>query len=178
MIHVLNKSKIPSVAKIVRIPGSSSAETFYSVPSPSDSSASLRINATTRYGEEARLSSSLIVNKSLRKLTVYLRRAINPLGSVKAVIRSSDDRIVASFNEVVDSSNLPTTFTPITFTLTNPYVIQSGDRILIEYSGPDRVDIQVWKTDQFDGSATRRTRYDINGYTGGNSEDIAGSMST
>ena len=178
MIHVLNKSKIPSIAKIVQIPGSSTAETFYSVPPPGNSSASLRISATTRLGEEARLSSSLIVNKSLRKLTVYLRRAISPSGSVKAVIRSSDDKIVASFNEIVDSSSLSTTFTPITFTLTNPYVIQPGDRILIEYSGPDRVDIQIWKTDQFDGSVTRRTRYDINGYTGGSSEDIVGTMST
>jgi hypothetical protein len=178
MIHVLNKSKIPSTAKIIKIPGSSSAEVFYNVPFPGNSSASLRTGVNTRYGEEARLPSSLIVNKPLRKLTVYLRRAINPLGPVRAVIRSSNDKIVASFNEIIDSSSLSTTFAPITFTLTNPYVIQSGDRILIEYSGPDRVDIQIWKTDQFDASATRRTRYDINGYTGGSAEDIVGIMST
>jgi chitodextrinase len=159
--------------------GPGAIETFYNVPFPGDSSTSLRSAGNTRYGEEAVLSSSVIVNKSLKKLTVYLRRAGTPSGPVRAVVRrSSGDTIAATFNETVDSATLPTTFTQKVFTLTNPYIIQAGDRILIEYSGPDSVYIQIWGVDKIDGSVTRRTRFDSTGYSGGSGQDIVGTMSS
>jgi Domain of unknown function (DUF1929) len=159
--------------------GPGAIETFYDVPPPGDSSTTLRSGGNLRYGEEARLSSSVIVNKSLKKLTVYLRRGGTPSGPVRAVVRrSSDDAIVATFNETVDSATLPTTFTQQVFTLTNPYIIQAGDRILIEYSGPASVYIQQWNVDRIDGSVTRRIRYDSLGYSGGSGIDIVGTMSS
>jgi Domain of unknown function (DUF1929) len=159
--------------------GPGAIETFYNAPFPGDSSTSLKSAGNTRYGEEAVLSSSVIVNKSLKKLTVYLRRAGTPSGPVRAVVRrSSGDTIAATFNETVDSATLPTTFTQRVFTLTNPYIIQAGDRILIEYSGPDSVYIQIWGVDKVDGSATRRTRFDSTGYSGGSGQDIVGTMSS
>jgi hypothetical protein len=159
--------------------GPGAIETFYDVPFPGNSSTSLRSAGNTRYGEEAVLSSSVIVNKSLKKLTVYLRRAGTPSGPVRAVVRrSSGDAIVATFNETVDSATLPTTFTQRVFTLTNPYIIQAGDRILIEYSGPDSVYIQIWNVDKIDGGVTRRTRFDSAGYSGGSGQDIVGTMSS
>jgi hypothetical protein len=62
--------------------------------------------------------------------------------------------------------------------LTTPRTIQTGDRILVEYSGPARIDVDVHSTDQVDGSNTRRTRYDGTSYIGGSTADIAGSMSS
>ena len=47
----------------------------------------------------------------------------------------------------------------IHFTLTNPYTIQKETRIMIEYGGPQTVNIDIWNIDKFDGSNTRRTRY-------------------
>jgi hypothetical protein len=58
-------------------------------------------------------------------------------------VRSSSDTIVATFNETIDASSLPTSFTGQTFTLTNAYAIGAGDRILIGYSGPARLEICV-----------------------------------
>jgi hypothetical protein len=182
MIHVLNDSGIPSIAKIVKIPGLTAGggeETFYNVPHPGNSSASLLSGVNTRYGEEARLSSSVIVDKPLKKLTVYLRKAGSPSGTVRAVVRrSSDDAVVAAFSEMINSAALLTTFAEIVFTLPVSYVIQPGDKILIEYDGPGRVDIQIWNEDKIDGNVTRRTRYDGSGYVGGNTQDIVGTMST
>jgi hypothetical protein len=93
-------------------------------------------------------------------------------------VRSSSDTIVATFNETIDASSLPTSFTGQTFTLTNAYAIGAGDRILIGYSGPARLEIDVWTTDQIDGSNTRRTTYHDTGYFGHSTSDVVGTMSS
>jgi hypothetical protein len=48
----------------------------------------------------------------------------------------------------------------------------------VEYSGPARVETDVWTTDQIDGSNTRRIRYDGAIYIGGNTADVVGTMSS
>jgi hypothetical protein len=185
-IHIINSSGIPSAARIIRIPGSGTGgggggppgEVFYNVSSPGNAVAGIYTGASTRYGEEARTSSSVLVGKSLKSWTVRLRRAGSPSGTVRAVVRSLSDTIVATFNETIAASSLPTSFAAQTFTLTNAYTIAAGDRILVEYSGPARVDIDVWTTDQIDGSNTRRIRYDGTSYIGGNTADVVGTMSS
>jgi hypothetical protein len=158
-------------------------EIFYNVPSPGGTPAKLYNNSSavsTRYGEEARIASSAIVGKSLKALTVYLRRLGSPFGKVNAVVRSAlDDTIVADLGSI-DSVNLPTIFAPISFYLPgSPYIIKTGDKILIEYNGPYGIEIDTWAVDKFDASATRRIRYNISGgYVGGNTQDIVGTMST
>jgi Domain of unknown function (DUF1929) len=158
--------------------GGGGVETFYDVPSPGNAVGGIYTGASTRYGEEARTSASVLVGKSLKNWTVRLKRAGSPSGTVRAVVRSSSDAIVATFNETINASSLPTSFTEQTFTLTNAYTIAAGDRILVEYSGPARVDIDVWATDQIDGSITRRVRYDGTSYIGGNTADVVGTMSS
>jgi hypothetical protein len=118
------------------------------------------------------------VGKSLKTWTVRLRKAGTPSGTVRATVRSSDDSIVATFAETFDASSLSTTFAEKTFTLASPYTIQTGDRILVEYSGPARVDIDAHATDHIDGSNTRRTRYDGTSYIAGNTVDIVGTMTS
>jgi hypothetical protein len=70
-----------------------------------------------------------------------------------------------------------TALTEYTFTLTNPYTIQKGDRIMIEYGGPPSVNIEIWNVDKFDAVNTRRIRYDGTSYIFGGTEDVAGTTS-
>jgi hypothetical protein len=184
-IHIINGSGVPSTAKIIKIPGSGSGSsggggvTFYSVQGPGDAVGALYTGSSLRYGEEARTSTSVLVNKTLKAWTVRLRKAGSPSGTISAKVRrSSDDSIVATFTETITASSLPTTFADKTFTLANPYTIHAGDRILVEYSGPARVEIDAQATDKVDGSNTRRVRYDGTGYIGGNTVDIVGTMSS
>ena len=88
-----------------------------------------------------------------------LKKSGTPSGNVTAKIRNTNDLVVASFNETINSTTLGTALSEYTFTLTNPYIIQKGDKILIEYGGPAAVNIEIWNVDKFDGSNTKRTRY-------------------
>lgn len=187
-IHVINGSNIPSVARIIRIPGTGDSGggggggaggAFYTVASPGDASGSLYTGSSTRYGEEARVSTSVLVGKSLKTWTVRLRRINSPSGTVRAVVRqSSNDAVVATFGETFDASTLTTSYAEKTFTLATAYTIKAGDRILIEYSGPNGIQMDATSTDKIDGSNTRRVRYDGTSYIGGNTVDIVGTMSS
>ena len=152
---------------------------FYDVAIPGNKAVAINVGGSTRFGEEALNTSSVIVGKPLKSWKVRLRKSGTPSGLISAKIRrQSDDAIVATFNETINSTTLGTAFAEYTFTLTNPYTIQSKDRIMIEYGGPAAVNIEIWTADKFDGSNTRRIRYDGTGYVGGNSEDVSGTMSS
>jgi hypothetical protein len=153
-------------------------EIFYDVPGPSTNNAALFAGSSIRYGVQANTSASLLVGKSLRKWKVYLRRVQAPSGTIQATIRrASDDSIVAAFNETLDAASLPTAYAAYEFNLAAPYVIQPGDRILIEYSGPSRVEVSRSNVDMFDGSLTRRIHYTGSSYVTGSTHDVAGTMS-
>jgi len=145
---------------------------FYDVSGPGNVAAGIYAGGNVRYGAEARISSSVIVGKALKSWTVYLRRVGSPSGPVHSTVRrTSDDAIVATFSETLDSATLPATFTPFTFTLPTAYMIQTGDRILIEYAGPNRIDISIWNVDKIDGYKTGRVRCSGSTHVGFNTED-------
>ena len=154
---------------------------FYNVTSPGNSFKNLKAGSTTRYGEEPANSTSIIVGKFIKSLKVRLRKAGNPKGPVNARIRrKTDDAIVATFIETVQSNNLGISFADYTFTLTAAYNITSGDRILIEFSGQNAqhgIDIEIWGTEKFDGANTRSVSYQ-NSYTSTSTEDMVGTMSS
>lgn len=121
----------------------------------------------------------MLVGKSLKSWRLHMRRVGPTSGTVRAVVRRiSDDNIVATLSETIDAASLSTSFAEQTFTLTAAYVIQAGDRILVEYSGPGRVEIDAHATDRIDGSNTHRVRYDGTGYIGANAVDIVWTMSS
>ena len=152
---------------------------FYDVSIPGNTGAAVNAGGSVRYGEEAFSASSLITGRSLKSWKVRLRKSGIPSGLVTAKIRrKSDDSIVATFNETIDSTSLGTAFAEYTFTLTTTYTIQSGDRIMIEYGGPASVNIEIWNVDKFDGVNTRRIRYNGTSYIFGGTEDVAGTMSS
>jgi hypothetical protein len=151
---------------------------FYNVAIPGNGYGGLYAGGSVRYGEEANTVSSLLVGKSLKTWKVRLRKRGTPSGNVTAKVRRfSDDAIVATFSETINSTTLDTSFAEYTFTLSTPYTIAVGDRIMIEYGGPQAVEVEVWTTDQFDGSNTRRVRY-ITSYSFSNIADLTGSMSS
>ena len=147
------------------------------MPGPGTAVGPLYSGSNIRYGVEVRTSSALI-GESLRTWKVRLKRGASASGTVRAVVRNSADSVVATFTETFNASSLSTSYADRTFTLTSPRTIQAGDKILVEYSGPARVDIDATSTDAIDGSNTRRTRYDGTTYTGGNTTDIVGTMTT
>jgi hypothetical protein len=86
--------------------------------------------------------------------------------------------VVATFIETFDAASVPTSYTSFEFTLPSPHVIQSGNRILVQYSGSSRIEISQSGTNQFDGSLTRRTRYSGTSYISATNQDVAGTMSS
>jgi hypothetical protein len=84
---------------------------------------------------------------------------------------------VATFAETISASSLSTSYSDYTFTLGSPYTIKVGDKVLVEYGGPARVELEAWGTDQFDGSNTRRVRFSGSSFIAGNTSDIVGTMS-
>jgi hypothetical protein len=185
-IHVVNNSGIPSVARIIQIPGTAApppppppppAEVFYDVPFPGNAVGSLT-GTTTRYGEEARNSSSVLVGNSLASWRLPIRRVGTATGTVSAVVRNAADAVVATFNETIGADTLPTSFEERTFTLSTAHIIQAGDKILIEFGGSGRVELSVWTTDQIDGSNTRRVRFTETAYGTANAADVVGVMSS
>jgi fibronectin type 3 domain-containing protein len=153
---------------------------FYDVPSPGNKTGGSAIysGTSTRLGEAVLNPSSALIGKRLRAWKVRLKKSGSPSGLVLARVRRSDDTVVTTFNESIDSTTLGTAFAEYTFTLTNPYTIQNKDMILIEYGGPASVQLDTWSVDKFDGSLTGRTRYDGTKYTNGLNEDIVGTMSS
>jgi fibronectin type 3 domain-containing protein len=151
---------------------------FYNVTIPGNIEGNLASNQQQRIGEEVNTSSSVLVGKSLKNWKVRLRKTGNPSGNVAARIRRrSDDAVVATFDQTIASTSLSATFTEYTFTLANPYTIQTGDRILIEYNGPPSVRLEMWDVDRIGGSDTRVISYKGK-YTSNNTQDITGSMSS
>ena len=71
---------------------------------------------------------------------------------------------------------MTTSFAEYTFTLTTPYIIANGDRIMVEYNGPAAVDMELWSADKFDGTNTRRVRY-TTWSSSNTTQDVTGSMS-
>jgi hypothetical protein len=169
----------PASSEVAGTTGGTGGEIFYDVAYPGNAVGGIYTGSATRYGEEARFSSSALVGKSLKIWKVYLKKAGSPSGSVTAVVRrASDDAVVATFSETLDAASLPAAFAPFDFTLASAYVIQTGDRILVEYSGPARVDMSVSTANPFDGTNTRRARYSGTAYAFANADDVVGSMSS
>ena len=84
MIHVLDATGVPSVAKIIRIPGINNPETFYNVSIPGNKGSFAERKWIYKIGEEALNASSALVGKSLKSWKVRLRKAGNPSGLVTA----------------------------------------------------------------------------------------------
>jgi chitodextrinase len=158
--------------------GPGAIETFYNVAYPGNTSRRLGAGFAARHGEQVYSNTSQLRGKTLKKLVVYLRRVSTPSGNIRAVVRrQSGDTVVATFNEIIQASSLSTAFTQQTFTLTTPYTLATGDKILVEYEGPNGIDISIWNIDKFDAGHTRDARF-TTVYSSTRTNDIVGTMSS
>src|ERR1051325_6134558 len=129
----------------------------YLVPTGGDTTVSLASTSNLRYGIELNGAGGALVNKTVGGFAFSLKKQSSPSGDITATVRrSSDDAIVAQAYNYLDSTLLTTSFQYYRFTLPTPYTLQNGDKILIEYGGANGVVTELYTTDQFDGSLTRR----------------------
>ncbi len=151
---------------------------FYDVSPPGNSADTLKGGGIIRSGEEPSDASSLIGGKSFKSIKVRLRKKGNPSGPVNIRIRrKTDDFILSSFSETIQSNTLGTSFADYVFTLSTAYTLNGGERILVEHSGQNGVDVEISTTDKFDGSSTRKVSFATSYFTA-SSADIVGTMSS
>ncbi len=151
--------------------------TEYNVTGTGDGSSTLATGAVTRYGIQVNTASALI-GFPLKTWTVRLKKTGTPTGNITATVRNSSDVVQATFTTSVVASTLTTSFADVIFTLASPQTLVLGDRIVIEYAGANGVIIELFTTDHFDGSATRRTSFNVGTglYTESSSADVLGTM--
>ena len=191
MIHVLNSAGVPSRARVIKLPGTASPPpppgeftTIYSQPG-TNSYIVLNSGGFHRAGEVTRAASTLIGN-SVKRVSVILKRAGNPTGTVYVRFRRGTGDTVATTFGQIDATTLTTT--DQTFTLESPtsQTFATNDRILVEYDAPtgqpstDQVHVKrhAYATSDasFDGVNTRQTHKlaTSTGYNTYNNADLAG----
>jgi hypothetical protein len=184
MLHVINGADTPSKGAMIKLQFPPIQPIFYDVPlSGGTAAVLLKSDGDTRAGVEVRLGSPLI-GKQLQSWTVYLKRVTTgPTGNVTATIRNKFDdphsSPRATFDQAIPANTLTTGYKPYLFTLPEPYTIKKNDLILVEYTGPYGVRIDMWNTDKIHGDKTRRIKLKLDGtYGSSSSQDISGIMSS
>jgi hypothetical protein len=132
---------------------------------------------------EIMTSASTLIGNSVKRVSVILRRAGNPTGTINVVLRRGAGDSVATTFGTVDAATLTTT--DQTFTLESPtsQTFAANDKILVEWdgTGTDTDQVQVKRhayatsDASFDGINTRQThKLATSGYNTYNNADIAG----
>ena len=191
MIHVLNSAGVPSRARIIKLPGTASPPpppgeftTIYSQPG-TNSYIVLNSGGFHRAGEVTRAASTLIGN-SVKRVSVILKRAGNPTGTVFVRFRRGTNDTVATTFGQIDATTLTTTDQTFTVESTTSQTFATNDRILVEYDAPagqpstDQVHVKrhayATSADSFDGVNTRQTHKlaSSTGYNSYDNADLAG----
>lgn len=147
----------------------------YNVPLGGDAPTNLS-SSVLRYGINLNGATGKLVGTVIATFTPYLRKNTTATGTAVATVRDSADSIKATSVETLDVSTLSaTTHAPITFTFATPPTLASGDNILVEFTpvGSSTINIDVYASDQFDTSLTRRTRWNGTAYSTSNTADIS-----
>jgi hypothetical protein len=135
-----------------------------------------------RAGVVVNTSDSILFGQKITQVDAWLDKDGSPTGTVTCNIRKGLDDTVAATIGTLDITTLGTTMTLKTFTNTaNTYAMQTGDKILIEYSGGSSgVDLGVDKQSQnvVDGSNTCFVTYKTTGavYTVGATKEWCGNL--
>jgi hypothetical protein len=190
MIHVLNSAGVPSKAKVIKIPGTSSGgggtyTTIYSQPG-NNSYITLGTGANHR-GGEIMTSASVLIGNSIKKLTVILKKAGSPTGTITVLVRKGTGDSVAITFGTIQATSLTTT--DQTFTLEAPtfHTFAANDKVLVEWAGTGTSTDQVLVkrsnyTDpaaSFDGINTKQSHKNATStsYSSYSNADIAGQWS-
>ena len=107
--------------------------------------------------------TSSLIGKSIDCITVQMKKVGAPTGTVQVGVFNTD-LSVKQLIGTIDPSTISTSYAQYTFSLTSPqtYLIQSGDRIGIKYTGGDTsnyVAIMQDITNAFDSTNSYHTYY-------------------
>jgi hypothetical protein len=135
---------------------------------------------------EITTSASTLIGNSVKRVSVILRRAGNPTGTVYVRFRrGTGDAIATTFGEI-QANTLTTTDQTFTLESTTSQTFAANDKILVEYDAPtgqpstDQVHVKrhAYATSDasFDGINTRQSHKlaSSTGYSSYNNADIAG----
>jgi hypothetical protein len=175
LVHVLNNAGVPSIGKFIQIPPITS---IYQVTG-NNSYLKLYTGSLKRAGEII-TTTSVLKGKSVKKVSVVLKKSGNPTGTISVVVRkASGDAVVLTFGTIAASS---VTTSDQTFTLTAPSsrILATNDKVLVEWAGTGTSTNQVWVkrfvgTGGFDGANTKSSWYGNNNlYSSQADSDLAG----
>jgi hypothetical protein len=136
---------------------------------------------------EIMTSSSVLIGNSIKKLTVILKKAGNPTGTITVRVRKGTADPDGIIFGTIDAATLTTA--DQTFTLESPtsHTFAANGKVLVEWEGTGTSTDQVLvkrhgytdATTSFDGINTRQAHKvaTSSGYIGHNSYDIAGEWS-
>ena len=179
MIHVL-KQGIPSVAKIIKVPGSGPSDSgyvkIYSVV-PTSSYGDLSTGIASRVGEIVTASSSLI-GENIKRVSIILKESGNPTGTISVVVRRGSDNTVALTFGTISASSLTTSDQTFTLTASTSHVFQANDKVLVEWAGTgsstDKVLVKrKGDSDGFGGTSAYYVAY-LSSYLTSTTRDLAG----
>lgn len=122
--------------------------------------------------------TSQLVGKSIDQITLKLRKTGAPAGTIEVGIFNPDLTTKKLFGTMT-TSNITSAYTDYAFSLANSnlYLVQSGDRIGIKYTGGDSANFVAVMLDKdaadpFDGTNTYRQQYGTPSWTSSLSDDM------
>ena len=121
-------------------------------------------------------STSSLIGKSIDTIQVDLRNEGSPTGTVQVGV-FNPDRSVKQLFGTIDASTLSSSYTQYTFSLASPqtYLVHSGDRIGVKFTGGDSSNYVAVMTDQnnsFDGKKSYLSYFYSGAWTGFRGKDL------
>ena len=118
----------------------------------------------------------LLENRSPIGQSAYSR-----VGHFQVMLRleymTGTNAVVATFNEIINSTTLLASSKAYRFNLSTPRTISANDRLVILYGGAAAINISIYNTDQFDGADTL-TRWNGSIWVNGTTEEITVTLHT
>ncbi len=191
MIHVLNSAGVPSKAKVIKIPGTSSGGgggTYTTIYSQAGTNSYITLSTGGNHrGGEIMTSASVLIGNSIKKLTVILKKAGNPTGTITVVVRKGTGDSVGITFGTIQATTLTTTDQTFTLEAPTSHTFAANDKVLVEWAGTGTSTDQVLVkrhnyTDpaaSFDGINTKQSHKVATGtgYSSYSNADIAGQWS-
>jgi hypothetical protein len=133
---------------------------------------------------EIMTSASVLIGNSIKKLTVILKKAGNPTGTITVLVRKGTGDSVGITYGTIDATTLTTTDQTFTLEAPTSHTFAANDKVLVEWAGTGTSTDQVlvkrhYYSDpaaSFDGINTKQSHKlaTSTGYSGHNDADIAG----
>ena len=103
-------------------------------------------------------SASVLIGNSIKKLTVILKKAGNPTGTITVLVRKGTGDSVGITFGTIAAANLTTTDQTFTLEAPTSHIFAANDKVLVEWDGTSswrtRVTLQKRTDEVFDAGDT------------------------